>query len=233
MRTHVAVSFIIPVYNVEHYLRQCLDSVVHQTLQEIEIICVDDGSTDGSAAILDEYATKDPRIHIIRQRNQYAGVARNHGMKHAIGEYLYFMDSDDYADLTLAEKAYACATGTNADVVLFGGEGFSNDSGTVVNMPHLLRTPLIPAKQPFCARDIPNDIFQIVTGAPWSKLFRRQFIQREKLLYQPLHNSNDAYFVYIAIVQWRAPRRTAARRARRLAMRTAGILSLWNLLPYD
>ena len=79
------VSVIIPVYNVEPYLKQCMDSVVGQTLKDIEIICVDDGSTDGSLDILKEYATEDSRIQIIEQKNAGAGAARNNGMRHATG----------------------------------------------------------------------------------------------------------------------------------------------------
>ena len=81
------VSVIIPVYNVEPYLKQCMDSVVGQTLKDIEIICVDDGSTDGSLDILKEYATEDSRIQIIEQKNAGAGAARNNGMRHASGRF--------------------------------------------------------------------------------------------------------------------------------------------------
>ena len=98
------VSVIIPVYNVEPYLKQCMDSVVGQTLKDIEIICVDDGSTDGSLDILKEYATEDSRIQIIEQKNAGAGAARNNGMRHATGKYLSFLDSDDFFEPTNAGK---------------------------------------------------------------------------------------------------------------------------------
>ena len=90
------VSVIIPVYNVEKYLRECLDSVINQTLKDIEIICIDDGSTDSSLSILKEYAKKDKRIKIIKQKNLGAGAARNKGIKIAKGEFVIFLDSDDY-----------------------------------------------------------------------------------------------------------------------------------------
>ena len=86
------VAVIIPVYNVEKYLRQCLDSIVNQTLRDIEIICVDDGSTDGSSAILAEYASKDPRVKVLTREHTNAGAARNAGMAVATGEYLGFVD---------------------------------------------------------------------------------------------------------------------------------------------
>ncbi len=89
------VSVIIPVYNVEQYLRECLDSVINQTLKEIEIICVDDGSTDKSLDILLEYAAKDNRITVLKQENQGSGPARNNGILTAKGEFIAFMDADD------------------------------------------------------------------------------------------------------------------------------------------
>lgn len=91
-----SVSVIIPVYNVDKYLRECLDSILAQTLQEWELICINDGSTDGSSAILAEYAAKDNRINVIKQQNRGQGAARNIGLKQAVGEYIYFLDSDDY-----------------------------------------------------------------------------------------------------------------------------------------
>ena len=97
MSETVKVTVVIPVYNAQRHLRQMLDSVISQTLKEIEIICVDDGSTDSSKEILEEYKSKDERITVLHQQNLFAGVARNTGMKAARGEFLAFWDSDDYA----------------------------------------------------------------------------------------------------------------------------------------
>ena len=90
------ISVIIPVYNVEKYLRECLDSLLNQTFKDIEIICVNDGSTDGSLNILNEYASKDSRFIIINQNNQGLSAARNNGLNVAKGDYVAFLDSDDY-----------------------------------------------------------------------------------------------------------------------------------------
>ena len=113
------ISVILPVYNVEQYLRNCLDSVVNQTFRDIEIICVDDGSTDGSGAILDEYAAKDNRIVVIHQANAGVAAARNTGLKSAQGEYLAFLDSDDAYNPQLCELAYNRACQSGADIVKF------------------------------------------------------------------------------------------------------------------
>ena len=111
------VSIILPVYNVEPYLRQCLDSAVNQTEQNIQIICVNDGSTDGSLAILQEYADRDSRIIIVNQENQGAGSARNAGYPYIKGRYTYFADPDDWLHLELCEKASRRIEETGADIV--------------------------------------------------------------------------------------------------------------------
>ena len=102
------VSIIMPVYNVEAYLRECLDSILVQTLSDIEIICVDDGSTDSSRDILYAYAEKDHRVTVLCQQNQTAGAARNYGMSVAKGEYLIFLDADDFFSPLLCETTYRC-----------------------------------------------------------------------------------------------------------------------------
>ena len=120
MKQAVKVSVIIPVYNSEAYLKECLDSVVHQTLQDIEIICVDDGSTDASMDILQKYAQKDERFRILEQQHLGGGAARNLGLKEAEGEYLSFLDSDDYFELDMLQKIYLRCKEKKADVGVFG-----------------------------------------------------------------------------------------------------------------
>ncbi len=111
----VKISVIIPVYNVEKYLARCLDSVVNQTLKDIEIICVDDGSTDKSIVIAQEYAKRDNRISVIHQENKGVSAARNAGMKIASGKYISFIDGDDWIDLDFLEKLYNAAESSGAD----------------------------------------------------------------------------------------------------------------------
>lgn len=121
------VSVIIPVYNVEKYLRECLDSVINQTLKDIEIICINDGSTDSSLIILNEYVQKDSRIKIINKENAGQSSARNAGLKLMTGELCYFLDSDDYIDKNLLE--YACTIFDNFDIdyFCFGSSAFVED----------------------------------------------------------------------------------------------------------
>ena len=114
------VSVIIPVYNTEKYLRECLDSVVNQTLKDIEIICVDDGSTDGSLEILQEYAAKDSRFSVFSQEDSGQSVARNVAMKRAHGKYFFFLDSDDYLETVALERMAVLADAEELDVVVCG-----------------------------------------------------------------------------------------------------------------
>ena len=118
----IKVSVIIPVYNVDAYLRQCLDSVVNQTLKDIEVICVDDGSTDGSAAILAEYAARDGRIRVIRQENRGTFAARKRAVAETTGDYLCFVDPDDGIKPTFCETLLATAEKGNWDIVQCGVE---------------------------------------------------------------------------------------------------------------
>ena len=133
------ISVIIPVYNVEKFLRECLDSVVNQTMRDIEIICINDGSTDGSLDILKEYAKKDDRIIVINQTNGWLSAARNSGLKIAKGEYIQFVDSDDYLELNACETAYKYALQYNADVVVWGYKNFPKQVGNVKNKRYSLK----------------------------------------------------------------------------------------------
>ena len=114
-----AISIIVPVYNVEKYLSQCLDSLVNQTMNDIEIICINDGSKDESLSILQYYSQKDSRFKIIDKLNEGVSIARNVGLLHALGDYVMFVDSDDWLDLETCEVAYKTAKEHNADCVYF------------------------------------------------------------------------------------------------------------------
>ena len=120
------VSVIIPVYNTQPWLRECLDSVLCQTLGDFEVICVDDGSTDQSGSILQDYAAKDSRFHILSQSNKGQSAARNAGLKVARGEYVYFLDSDDYIEPDLLETACQEMDSKNLDIVFFDTRVFAD-----------------------------------------------------------------------------------------------------------
>lgn len=113
-----SVSVIVPVYNTKKYLHKCLDSLINQTLKDIEIICINDGSTDNSLKILNDYAQKDNRIKVLSQENKKQGAARNAGLEIATGEYIGYVDSDDWVDSDFYEKLYNAAKKHNFDIAL-------------------------------------------------------------------------------------------------------------------
>ena len=121
---NIKVSLIIPVYNVERYLKECLESAFNQTLKEIEVIAVNDGSTDNSLLILNEYKAKHKNMIIINQENKGLSEARNSGLRVAKGEYIYFLDSDDYIDKNLAYICYNECKKNNLDIVTFDANVF-------------------------------------------------------------------------------------------------------------
>lgn len=125
------VSVIIPIYNVECYLDRCMQSVLNQTLRDIEIIMVDDGSPDDCPRLCDEYALKDDRIRVIHKPNGGLGYARNSGLEIAMGEYVAFVDSDDFIDAQMYERLYGMAKKEDADVVFSNCKSYKNGVATI------------------------------------------------------------------------------------------------------
>jgi len=191
------ISVIIPVYNVEKYLRQCLDSIINQTLKNIEIICVDDGSTDSSLSILQEYQKKDKRFIILQQQNQYAGVARNTGMKIAKGRYLSFLDSDDFFQPNMLEDMYKKAEADNSDIVICGWYSYNNAIHAVTKMYTL--NPTLVKASPFSGKQIAANLFTFCKPNAWTKLFRRSFFEANNLYFEPCKIYNDMTCVCLAM----------------------------------
>lgn len=193
------VSVIIPVYNAEKYLRQCLDSVVNQTLREIEIICVDDGSTDGSLAILREYEAADSRVKVLTQENQGAGVARNNGMAAAQGKYFAFWDADDFFELSACEVLFSRAAQVNADVVIHNADLYNEDLHEYVAVNWLVNYAYLPKEEVFNHETVPDTLFQIAFGGPCNKLYRQELIHSHHLRFPAMRSLEDVPFVYTAL----------------------------------
>lgn len=199
----IKVSVIIPVYNVAPYLSECLDSLISQTLKEIEIICVDDGSTDGSLDILRRYEQKDSRIRIITQRNSGAGVARNTGLKVAQGEYLSILDGDDFFNSRMLETAYARGKELSAEIVMFRFHRYDHQAKREYNLPHMMKKDNFPQKSTFCVEDMKEmgvNFFFAICGWTWDKLFLRSYIEKLDLQFQDTRIFNDMYFTYSALL---------------------------------
>ncbi len=192
-------SVIIPVYNAEKYLAQTLDSVLSQSLRDIEVICVDDGSSDRSLEILHEYEKKDNRVIVISQENGGAGKARNTGLEVAKGEYLSFLDADDFFDPDMLSKAYT-ATAGNMDIVVFRCDQYREDLDKYFRTDWTLRVKDIPPYRPAYFRNFTDNVFKVVVGWAWDKLFRTEFVRENGLQFQEIRSSNDMLFVFTAIV---------------------------------
>ena len=195
------VSIIIPVYNAELYLRECLDSVRYQSFKNIEILCVDDGSTDSSKDILYEYAQNDERFNVLEQNNSYAGVARNNGLAYACGKYVVFWDADDIFDLNTIEKMYEAAEKEKADIVVCAHQTKRSDDNSIVTWKNNLYDAIEPGETIcFNPIEIKDCLFQKVVGWAWVKMFNRAFIQRNNITFQNLRTSNDGLFVNHSLV---------------------------------
>jgi glycosyltransferase involved in cell wall biosynthesis len=195
----IKVSVIVPVYNGEAHLAECLDSIKNQTLNDIEIICVDDGSTDSSYEILERYQAEDDRFQIYRQENKYAGAARNLGKSHATGEYLAFWDCDDFFDLEALEKLYNRAKETDADVCVCGGNQFLESKQKLYPWPPYLSRKKVDGCDTFNRFTHPDCYLNFTNAAAWNKIYRRKYIEGLGLDFQCVRNGNDVYFTVSAI----------------------------------
>ena len=196
------VSIIIPIYNTGKYLSQCLDSVCNQTYQYIEILCINDGSSDNSADILDKYAQNDPRIRVITNDKPSGSAAkpRNQGISLCSGEYVVFLDSDDYISTDYIERMKDLAEDKNADLVLCSNYRIDED-GSVLDYDTELYFDKLPKEEVFSYKTIPGTIFQISNAAAWHRLFKRSVILNNGLLFQEnVPILDDIFFVNASLL---------------------------------
>ena len=172
----IKVSVIIPVYNTEEYLEECIDSVINQTLEEIEIICINDGSTDNSLEILNASAEKDRRIKVLSHENKGLGATRNVGIDLAKGEFIYFLDSDDFIDPNTLEETYSLAKEKDLDCVIFQGITYDDENKRFYEERYYTMDHLI-SDTVFNYKDIQDIIFSLSVNVG-HKLFKREFLLR-------------------------------------------------------
>lgn len=173
----VEISVIIPVFNAEHFLIECLDSIVNQTFRDIEIICIDDGSTDNSLAILNDYASKDDRFVVISQENKGQGAARNKGLELIKSDYFCFMDADDYLELETLEKCYNKVKNENLDFVMYKLINFDDVSNKRYTTPayDMYYIARFSENKIYNYEDL-NDLMFYVSVSPVNKLYNSKFI---------------------------------------------------------
>lgn len=201
----IKVSIIVPVYNVEKFLRECLDSIASQTLKEFEVICINDGSTDNSLEILNEYATKDKRFIVLSQENQGQGVARNKGVELARGEYIQFIDPDDWIELNMLETLYNFAKEHHSQIVKFNYTDYNDYSGKYKQQDFIKQ---IQEEYNYDLNETPYYTWRILkkdclTGLDlhvWAHFYKTEFIKSNKIRFAPSKHGEDHLFVDGAIV---------------------------------
>ncbi|MDR3187470.1 MAG: glycosyltransferase [Holosporaceae bacterium] len=205
------ISVVIPVYNTEKYLSKCLDSIVNQRVNDIEIICVNDGSSDGSLSILREYAERDPRIVILDQENQGQAIARNAGLRISKGKYVSFVDSDDWIEPSLYELSLYFLENERTELVIFD-VNICEDSTT-----HSNRSMAKYFKMKFHGNvRIDGDVILKSAVSPWNKIYLRDIISKyeisfsERLLYEDnsfhwkyMLQARNAYFLEEKLYNYR------------------------------
>ena len=169
----IKLSIIVPCYKVEKYLPRCLDSLVNQTLKDIEIICINDGSPDNCINILKNYKEKyGNKIVIIDKENEGVWRGRKDGVKKAIGEFIGFVDSDDYVALDYAEKLYNAAISKNADISVCGFDRIDLDTGKLYS-----REMCKPESKEIIVSKNPGDMLEL-NGAPWNKIYKAELLKK-------------------------------------------------------
>ena len=181
------VSVTVPVYNTAKYLDRCLSSLIEQTLQDIEIVLVDDGSTDGSDSICDSWAERDNRIKVIHQRNGGLWKARQTGLENATGEFIIVCDSDDWVDTSAYEKAYTKAKAEDADIVIFGYVAEYNDGSSKENIRKFNDLTDIELTR--------DEIMRSSYYNSWNKLIRRSLFTTHNIYYEPGINMGEDHLI--------------------------------------
>lgn len=193
--TNDLISVIIPVYNVEKYLDRCMNCVLNQTYKNIEIILVDDGSTDSGGEICNRYQKEDNRIVVIHKANGGLSDARNKGIDAARGDYIVFIDSDDMVSQYFIEKLYSALTKTNADIAMCYNMTFS-DIGEIKDFPQNQEIRVIDKEEFFNRLYFPKHN-QCISA--WNKIYKRSFFEKVRFPYGKLHE--DSYTTYLFIDQ--------------------------------
>ena len=170
------ISIIIPVYNTEEYLKKCIDSLIYQSLEDIEIICVNDGSTDNSQEILENYSKKDARIKVLSQENKKQGAARNKGMEIATGEYIGYVDSDDWVDFDYFEELYNAAKKQDLDIALATNVRIGNGKTKK-------RLKIEKEQVAFSLQEKLDLCNQFKNECPTNKIYRREFLLKNNIIW--------------------------------------------------
>ena len=198
----IAVSVIVPVYNGEPYLAQMLVSLAAQTLRNIEVICVDDGSTDGSRSICERFAAADSRFRVLHQTNSGGAVARNRGIEESKGRWLFFADADDFCRPDMLEGLLRRGEEFAADVVIAGHYVLGTQFAQQVDEQKVPQKNILAGDAVKCTTGGVN-VFSGSCTVPWNKFFRRAFVVRNGVRFHQIPPSDDVYFSLVSLVKAR------------------------------
>ena len=195
------ISVIIPIYNCEKYIKECLSSLIKQTFKNFEIICINDGSKDDTLKILRKFEVKDVRVKIYNQNNRGPGIARNVGMNVSKGDYLMFLDSDDIFEKTMLEELYIKIKENDSDVVICNSQNFEVKKWwkKYYEKNYIIKDEIIN-QTTFSSLDIKRDFFNLFIWWPWDKMYKRRYIKSLGVEYQHLKSSEDLYFVASTVI---------------------------------
>lgn len=193
---HVKVSVVVPIYNTEKYLEQCLQSIVSQTLKDLEIICVNDGSTDNSLQIIERFANEDDRIKIISKENTGYGDSMNIGLKRASGEYIGIVESDDFIENDMYEKLYLCAKNNDLDIVKSNFYKYSDKQG---KQKHNCDETIVYDE---VINPLERGFGKMEEMSHWSCLYKHSFIAQNNICFLPTKGASfqDCSFMFIAFL---------------------------------
>ena len=192
----IKISVVMPIYNAEKYLGRAIRDVLNQTLSDIELICVDDGSTDNSTDIINSFVKKDGRVSSIKQSNAGPSVARNKGFVLAQGKYVIFLDADDMYEPTLLESLYNMAQKDNLDVAVTRFDIYNESSKSYVKQADEPHASIFAPGKVTSKNEYPDFIFASTTGYVWNKLIRTSFIRDKKIAFDnDLYVFEDVHFV--------------------------------------
>ncbi len=200
VKTEIKISVIMPIYNARDYLRPALDSVLDQTLREIELICVDDGSTDKSLDVIREYQKRDSRIRIITETNAGPARARNFGLRRARGEYVAFLDADDFYEPDMLEELYKISKTGDLDIAIAQYDIYNSKKACFRANVESDESVIYREADVTSKNEHPESILQSTSGFAWNKLFKKSFLSEKKLTFlEEVKMFEDVYFTVCAM----------------------------------
>jgi glycosyltransferase involved in cell wall biosynthesis len=194
------VSIILIVNKTNKYIRECIESLLNQTIKEIEVIAIYDDSFDNSFELLKEYSSFDSRLHIITQKTNNTGKAKNIGLDNAKGEYVSFFDTNDFFEPNMLEEGYNTAITYDLDFLAYMYDIYDTENNNVISQKNNIKTEHLPPYIPYNYRQFTFNIFKIFEECTRDKMYKREFIQKHNLKFQEQLYSSNIFFVFSTVV---------------------------------